>query len=552
MATKRKARSARSPRKSTRTKRGSSSAQRPGTSSKQPRGKKVSASIEFVPNTNPQAYTSLGYRAVDSARRDGRSPTGGSGDYHTRYDRGDLVNQSRAFYRDNGLYRGLIDRAVTNIVRRGFGLQMRSTSKHFNEFIEARWKADFASKPEARGMLSWWRIEQMIMRELIICGDIGAIKVGKGKKKGKLQLIESERVAKTKSNQGVDLDAEGAPLRYYVANYSARGRLQTSDASAFSLEEFLFLAILDRPSQTRGVPVCQASFSMLHRIMDVCDSEALAWQALSRLAFSVTNDAAGEDAFNTSGEDPDHDSEDLDEDLSRRLHELEYALIYHGKPGDKVEGINRNIPGSNFTESLRTFLRLMGLPLGLPLELVLLDWSQSNYSSARASLEQAFAVFEDYQTLLEEGLHKPTLLWKLESWTREYRKTFPRRKLPANAEKHEWIKPSFPWIDQLKEAEAWALKLDRGLTTHAKACKSLNSDRDELMAVREAEINDALERAARLEKKFGIKVPWQIFCGLEPPSASKKLPKPEDSEADGSGDLPPAPPPKPARRTRKG
>ena len=530
MATKRKANREAKPK-------AKASRPKPGTRNLTTRSQRISNEVSMVRDGKRGSYTALGYRAVESARRDGRSASAGNGDYHIRYDRIDLIGQSRAFYRDNGLYRGLVDRAVTNIIQSGFGLQMRSDSDHYNKYIESRW-TEFAKKPEARGMFSFLDIEIMFMREVLMTGDTGAIKINKGKKKNKLQLIESERITHNQlGSTGVDLDAEGQPTRFHVANYGPRGQLNRSKATKYAAADFVFLAVLDRSSQTRGVPACQASFAMLHRIMDICDSESLAWQALSRMAIAITNEGAGENALSTSSEDPDRTADELDDDLSRRLHELDYALIYHGKPGDKVEGISRNIPGSNFTESLRTFLRLMGLPLGLPLELVLLDWSQSNYSSSRASLEQAFQVFAGNQNKLEEGLHKPTLLWQVDRWVKEYHTEYPRRKLPANYEKHEWIEPSFPWIDQLKEAQAWATKLDRGLTTHGRACKSLNCDRDEMMDAREAEVADALTRAARLQDKFGVPVPWQIFAGLEPPTVRKKN-DPEEIE-----DLPPDPPP---------
>ena len=64
---------------------------------------------------------SIGYRSVRSlATVDGMTASQASGDYHERYDRLKLVGMSREFYRDNPIYRGLIDRAVSYIVGGGF------------------------------------------------------------------------------------------------------------------------------------------------------------------------------------------------------------------------------------------------------------------------------------------------------------------------------------------------------------------------------------------------------------------------------------------------
>jgi capsid protein len=266
---------------------------------------------------------------------------------------------------------------------------------------------------------------------------------------------------------------------------------------------------------------------MIHRINDICDSEAIAWQMLARFAVAITRAEGAELAFDESKSDPNKSGDETEGDFATRLHELDYALLFHGEPGEEVKGIDRNIPGKDFSETLRMFLRLLGLPLGLPLELVLLDWTKSNYSQSRAVLEQAFEIFVLWQLLLENGLHRPAYEWMV-------------RRATASGElgerddafRHEWIHPVFPWIDQLKEAHAYGVKLDRGLATHTQVLKSLNQDRDEMMAVREREIKDAIARADRIEEETGKKVPWQIFAGLKPPKPDAGRP---------GGDTPAAP-----------
>ena len=66
-------------------------------------------------------------------------------------------------------------------------------------------------------------------------------------------------------------------------------------------------------------------------------------------------------------------------------------------------------------------------------------------------------------------------------------------------------------------------KIGRGLTLHSKALKSLGAEREDEMNEREAEVKDAIERAARIKEKTQIDVPWQIFCGLEPPGGATKI-----------------------------
>lgn len=452
-------------------------------------------------------YSALGYRSAKLAAREGRAYTRGSGDIHLRYDRPRLIDQSRAFYRDNPLYKGMIDTAVDYIMAEGFELDVNTTNPKFNAKIEGLWKS-FWKKPEIRGLLSGADTAQMICRETLLCGDTLAVKTNKGL----LQLIEAEQIdGGAKGEQGIEKDTYGTPVRYWISPWGGHGAVKVSSAYKKNAADVLFITYPDRPSSTRGVPAAQAAFAMLHRINDICDSEAIAWQMLSRLAVSVNKKQADQEGFNLSREDPNKTSSQAEGDLATRMTELDYALIFWGAENDEIKGIDRNIPGKDFSASLRTFLRLLGLPLGLPLELVLLDWTQSNYSQSRAVLEQAFKRFKKLQKKAEDFFFNPVFEWKLDQW-RASESLGNRKEIP-----YSWIKPTFPWIDQLKEAQARGEAVDRGFMTYAEVCKSRGMDSDEVIAARELEVIAAIETAKRIEEKFegAVKVPWQIFAGLE-------------------------------------
>jgi capsid protein len=355
----------------------------------------------------------------------------------------------------------------------------------------------------------------MVCREAMVCGDTGCMKTDQGL----VQYVEAEQITDGRNGTGIKLDEFGKPVSFSVCPYNAQGRLAASKLKPVSASDFLFVTDPSRPSQTRAEPVMQSAFAMLHRINDICDSEAIAWQMLSRLALSITREKGDELAYAGSKVDEAKANTDTKADVASRLIELDYAIVFHGKQGEKAEGIARNIPGENFTESLRTFLRLLGLPIGMPIELILLDWSQANYSQSRAVLEQAYQTFCDWQQLLEDAYYQPLFEWKL-----------PNLRAAAGGKDSdeplavEWIKPSFPWIDKLKEAQAQAVKLDRCLTTHGHVCKELNLDREEVVLARVAEVMDAINRAKSIEEKTSVVVPWQIFAGLDIPKPGAPAP----------------------------
>ena len=453
-------------------------------------------------------YGSLGYRSVAVANREGRSYIRSSGARHEQYDRIKLIAQSRDFIRNNPIYKGMIERAAGYITGSGFVLQSMASKKTAKK-IETLWN-DFWRRPEIKNILSGRGVEKMVARELLTVGDTAAIKT----KSKKIQLIEAEQIAgKNQNGTGIETDKYGAPIKYFAGGYAQSGAVDKRTIKPFTPEQFMFLAIPERPSSIRGVPPCQSAFPMLHRINDVCDSEAIAWQMLARFAVSITRKQGAKFGHIGSRPDPNKTGTDTSGHMANRLTELDYALIFNGEEGEEVKGIERNIPGQSFSESLTMFLRLLGLPIGLPLEIVLLDWTKSNYSQSRAVLEQAYQTFVDHQNRIAEFFLTPIFEWKLAQWIDEGQIS------GRDIINHEWIKPSFPWLDKLKEVKAYGEQVEKCFVTHQTVCKSLNSERTDVVDARAVEIVDAIERVKAIEKATGEKVPWQIFAGLAVPAA---------------------------------
>lgn len=473
-------------------------------------------------------FTGYGYKAATAATHDGRAYTSYSGDQHLSFHRKKLLAHSRDLLRNNGIYVGMIERAVSYIVGGGFGLRVRTANKKANTKIEGLWRQWF-KRPEIRGLLNGGQVGRMVCRELLAAGDVGITKTDKAT----IRLIEAEQIDHPLCDDGIAKDAYGTPKTYHVCPYGKNGVVSSHDAKPVHARDFLFITDPKRPSQTRGVPALQSSFPMLHRISDVCDSEAISWQLLARFAVAVLREGGPEMGYAESASNTEKTDSDSD-DTTTRITELDYALMFHGQPGESVQGIDRNIPGKDFPESIRMFLRLLGLPLGLPLEIILLDWTKSNYSQSRAVLEQAFETFECYQDILEAAFFAPLLAWKIDHWSGAVsKKAMDELRLGVNrdgAPVVEWIRPSFPWLDQLKEAQAQAAKLDRTLTTHAHVCKSLKLDREDVLATREQEVTEAIEIGQRLSKKFDTDVDWRIFAGLDTKAAAPAVEEDPDDE----------------------
>lgn len=468
-----------------------------------------------------QPKAMMGYRTVRVFSREGKLGTVGSGDYHEKYDRPKLLDLSREFYRNNAIYRGMIRRAASYIVGRGFGLQAKTDDPEWNARAEAVWRR-FWRRPEIRQNMSGCSVERMVARELLLTNEFAAVKTTRRK----LQLIEPEQVAgPAMQDDGIKRDAAGTPISYNVCPYSTAGGPQYAKGQAVPAESMLFGTDPERPTSCRGIPPAQASFPNLERIDDVCNSEALAMQILSRLALSITRSGGAAAAFNESEVDDTKDARDGD--VAPRVQFFEQGIIFNGEVGEEIKGIERNVPGKDFTANLTTFLRLLGLALGLPLEFVMLDWTKSNYSQCRAILEQAQQTFLDWQDILEGFFHRPAYEWAIQLAI-----DAGELRMRDDWDAHEWIRSPFPWIDQLKEAQAYGLQVDRGFITHATVLKAKGQDRGEFLAQRKREVIEAQQVALEIKAETGIETPWQPFAGMETPQAVAPAASPAAAEPD--------------------
>jgi capsid protein len=481
------------------------------------------------------AYNHFGFHSVEQMRKDGRTPTQGSGDEHQKYERELILAESRRLDRDSELYQGMIDKAVQYIVGNGFKIDPKTSDPEWNAAALEEWRK-FWAHPEVTGLDDGYAIEQMVCRELLLCGDVGVLKVLPAAKSeyGKIQIIEAEQIKGPigQTIDGLSRNASGHVDGYYVSQYE-HGQVRNDAAKKLGRDVFLFLVRRRRPSSSRGVPPMQAAFAMLHRITDTCDAEAIARQLQARIVASITRQNGAAIANNLSKDDP--TVSDPEGHLTTKVQELEQGIFVHGEPGDEIKGLERTAPGQDFTQTIEMFMRLLGVPLGLPLEITLLNWTKSNYSQSRAVLEQAYTSFVTWQMLLEAGFYRPLYNWCID-------RAVQAKRLRATEERYacDFLKPTFPWIDQLAEAEAYGAKLDRSLCSHAEALKSQGKDRDDIVAAREREIVDAINTAKRIEAATGVKVPWQPFCGLQ---SEPSTPPPAAEGADeGKG---PASPDKP-------
>ncbi|MFK5926966.1 MAG: phage portal protein [Desulfuromusa sp.] len=155
--------------------------------------------------------------------------------------------------------------------------------------------------------------------------------------------------------------------------------------------------------------------------------------------------------------------------------------VLYGNAGEKPHILKGDRPGNSFEIFVEKVLRGAGAAAGMPYELIAKDFSKTNYSSARAALQEAWRVFELYQDWLIT--HFCQVIWTMFF---EEAVLTGRIKLPAGAPNFyeyraeycaaTWVGPERTNVDPVKEMVADIMGLNAGIITLSDIAAKRNKD----------------------------------------------------------------------------
>lgn len=184
---------------------------------------------------------------------------------------------------------------------------------------------------------------------------------------------------------------------------------------------------------------------------------------------------------------------------------MDGAKIPHLFPGTKLNLKPAGTPGGVGTDFEQSLLRHTAAGLGLSYEQFSRDYTKTNYSSARASMNETFKNMQGkkkgvadrqasiiYALVLEEEIaagNVPLPPGKTREW-------FYEPLVKDALSQCSWIGASRGQIDEMKETQAAILRIKSGLSTYEAECSRLGND-----------FRDIFEQRAREEgiiKKLGL------------------------------------------------
>jgi capsid protein len=468
--------------------------------------------------------------------RTGLQPMGGGADWHYRSpaDYFRMMEYARDMDRSDMVVGQTIDRAVTNTIQDGLRHDPQTPDPGVNAELKSRFKewAEDADQCDLAGERTFWEQQWLALRHCFVDGDVIAL----ANESGALEMVEAHR-CRTPSNttqnvvHGILLDPSTRKrLEYWltkddvgfasVAKVGDIRKYPTRDADG---NRQVFHALVSkRISQTRGVTALAPIFDVCGMVDDInfatlVQRQMVACFAIFRereLAFSM-GDGTGQLGPRTT--------EETSGGFVKTLEGLGPGMQINGLPGEKLRMDSPRVPNPEYFPHIRLMLQFIGLNLGMPLVMVLMDASETNFSGWRGAIDQARLGFRHNQRRLRFSLCQPAYAWQVRRYAAED---------PALAAAMErmgtayfacrWNAPSWPYIQPVQDATADLLRLRNGLVSRrrwaaergyegAVIAKEIVDDNAQLIEI-------ALAKAEELNAAHaGLNITWRELACLPTP-----------------------------------
>jgi lambda family phage portal protein len=484
------------------------------------------------------------------------TPWLGSPDTELNPYRDRIVSRVRDLVRNDGWASG----GVTRILDNAIGANFRPVSKpdyralahlsgnaafdatwadEFGRALDARWRVwanDVARYCDVQRNLSVSQIFRLAFRHKLVDGDALAVlhwlpdrvEPGRAQYATAVQLIDPDRLSnpymlfdQQNTRGGVEIDARGAAVGYWIreahqADWFAGQKVmewqrvprETSWGRPVVVHDFEH----DRADQHRGgagifTPVIER-LKMLIKY-DATELESAIVNAIfsayieSPFDHSFVEDALG-DCVELAGY----------QRLRSEFHDQRRLLLGGVRiptlfTGEKINTVSAVRPTSNFRDFEGAALRNVAACLGVSAQQLSQDWSDVNYSSARAGLLEAWKTLTRRRADFANGFAYPIRSAYVEEALEVDDLPLPKN-APAFIEARGayarclWIGPGRGWIDPVAEKQGAVLGMDAGLSTLEMECaENTGEDWEDILDQRAREVQAFRDRGLPLPQWAG-------------------------------------------------
>lgn len=398
-----------------------------------------------------------------------------------------LRDRCRDLNRNDPVASGATETMGLNIVGRGLKPQSRIraeylgvTEERARELIrqaELIWQ-EWTPRADAGNRLNFDEIQFVALRKIIEDGETLALPVMGTESwrsiKRCVELIEADRLqGDTIDGTGIKKGKRGEPVSYSIRKADSTDTVNISAFDKNGRPKILHVFHTKRPGQSRGYPFFAPVVGYFKDLADYLEAEVVAARVAACLAVFVTKQDAYTTAYNIS----------TDTDASgNRIQEIEPGLVGYLEPGEGINVVDPKRPGDTFPSFVETILRHIGIALNMPYEILVKDFSKTNYSSARAALLEGRRMFTTWRNWFSAKFCQPIYDLVLEE--AYLRGLFDAPDFYKNRSEYTraaWIGGGWGWVDPVKEVEASRKAIDYGLSTLAEEAAGQGRDWEEVL-----------------------------------------------------------------------
>jgi len=453
-------------------------------------------------------------------------------------DRNDVVARARDLQRNDVVASSAVARRVSTAV----GLQWRLSSKvnaralgitpdqarELRAEIETAFRGfayGYAFQCDAERKKTFGQLLRLGAAHIFSDGEaLGLIEYARGettKYKTRLRMVDPDRLGNPSGipdsptlRGGVERNLVGVPVAYHIREQHPNDIGLNTGAMTWR-RWARYSTKLDRPQvlhafdemragQSRGISRLVAALKSFRALSKFTDA-TLEVATINALIVATIKSSAGPDAVSES-----FSVEDYSELLAERDNfydatpaSIDGVQIPVLPVGDELDLKSAARDTGGFDAFVRAVLRLIAAALGLTYEEMSMDFSQTNYSSARAALAVAWGETITFRGLIAAQLATPLYV----AWLEEAI-DIGEVKLPAGApdfydaidaySECKWVGPGRGYIDPTKEIDAASARIEAGMSTLEDECAEQGKDWEEVLEqlAREQAVREQLGLAA--------------------------------------------------------
>ena len=391
------------------------------------------------------------------------------------------------FRRNNSLVKSICRLREGDVVGQGIQPQAQTGSGELDSILEREWDS-YARTPEVTQTMSMREVQQQLASLPLIFGDGGLLLT----RSGRVQLVEGDRIGTDKAIypweqangqhvdskrmiDGVEVNAMGRPLAYYIGRRDDNGGLV--DVKRIQANNFIFHKKRMRPSQVRGIPELATICDDLQDVAEYDELEMVAAKVSATLAVAVTRENAID--FELAAR--------ADDDPAAQLQHLQVGSFQYLEPGENIEVISSNRPNSKALDYLIYRLRKIGSTLGIPVEFLLMTIGETSFSASQGMILLYQQTIENEQRSLTPALNR-WWRWKVGRWLAgldgfngepvyfppDVRAAIDAREIdPYDL---VWQPPGFRWINRAAQVKADSSYLQMGAISLDDVCATFGQD----------------------------------------------------------------------------